>query len=220
MSNNPRHTPGRAELAAPPSSLSRASPPSLWLLLRVWLLLGAQSFGGGAATLFLIRRAVVERHGWLTDEEFTRYWAICQVAPGINLLGLTVLIGWRLAGVPGIALSLLGLLLPSVSITVLLTATYTHIRDLEIVQAALRGLIPATVGVGFLLSFQMGRPLIRASWREGYGSFALSWAILLASGVAVALRLVSVIVILCTAGTILAVVALIRSAVRERRETG
>ena len=39
--------------------------PALWLFLRVWLSLGLQSFGGGAATLTLIRRAVVERHHWL-----------------------------------------------------------------------------------------------------------------------------------------------------------
>ena len=53
--------------------------------LRAWLSIGIQSFGGGAATLYLIRRTAVERHGWLSNEEFTRDWGICQIAPGINL---------------------------------------------------------------------------------------------------------------------------------------
>lgn len=193
-------------------TMRRISP---WLLLRVWLLLGLQSFGGGATTLMLIRRAVVTQHHWLSEEEFTRDWAICQVAPGINLLGLTILIGWRLAGAIGIFVSLFGLLLPSVTITVLLTATYASIRDLDLAQTALRGIVPATVGLGLLLSFQMGRPLLSVSWREGYGSILVSCGVMLSSGLAVGLRLMPVIAILCAAGAILAVAAMIRSTVYE-----
>ena len=38
-------------------------PPTLWRLLCAWLSIGAQSFGGGSSTLFLIRRIIVERRG-------------------------------------------------------------------------------------------------------------------------------------------------------------
>src|SRR5690242_21352672 len=97
-------------------------------LLRIWTAIGMQSFGGGSATLYLIRRVAVERHHWITDEDFTRYWGICQIAPGINILGLVALIGWRVAGAVGVAVSLTGLLLPSASITVALTAVYASVR--------------------------------------------------------------------------------------------
>lgn len=176
--------------------------PSPWLLLRVWLGLGVQSFGGGAATLYLIRRTVVEQRGWLSDAEFTRDWAICQISPGINLLGLTILIGWRMGGLLGIGLSLLGLLLPSVSITIVLTALYAELQGLAAVQAALRGVVPATVGLGLLLAIQMGRPLIATSKREGWASLALSGGLLLGSGLAIALELLLVIAILLLAGCI------------------
>src|SRR5262249_57006406 len=92
--------------------------PSPWRLLWIWAVIGAQSFGGGSATLYLIRRVAVERHGWLSDDDFIRYWGICQIAPGINILGLVTLIGWRVAAAPGALLSLCGLLLPSAAITV------------------------------------------------------------------------------------------------------
>src|SRR5438105_7826591 len=104
---------------APQAPVSRSPSPRLFL--RVWLGLGLQSFGGGAATLTLIRRAAVEQYGWLSEAEFTRAWALVQIAPGINLLALTILIGRRTLGAKGIALALLGLLLPSVTVTVLLT---------------------------------------------------------------------------------------------------
>jgi chromate transporter len=182
------------------SQAQAGGPPSLGKLLWVWLALGAQSFGGGAATLYLIRRAVVERHGWLTDAEFTRGWAICQVAPGINLLGLTALIGWKVAGSAGVALSLLGLLLPSVTITVLLTAAYATVRELVVVRAALQGIIPATAGLGLLLALKMARSPLAESRREGFASLALSWGLLLGSGLAVALVRPPVVGVLWAAG--------------------
>jgi chromate transporter len=157
-----------------------------WSLFRTWLGLGARSWGGGAATLLMVRREAVERRGWLSDEEFTRCWAICQIAPGINLLGLTVLIGWRVGGAWGAALALLGLLLPSVAITAVITALYAGVREHPAVQAALRGVVPATVGLGLLLAWQMGAPLLRHAHAEGRRSLAVA-ATLMAGAAAVEL---------------------------------
>ena len=178
------------------------TPPHPALFLQVWLLLGLQSFGGGVATLTLIRRAVVEQQGWLSETEFTRSWALVQMAPGINLLGLTILIGHRVAGVQGVVLALLGLLLPSVAIALLLTAVYQGIQHLAAVQAALRCVIPATVGLGLLTALHMAHPLMVASRREGSGSFLLSSMLLLCSGMAVAWWHWPVILVLCAAGAV------------------
>jgi len=173
---------------------------SLGALLRVWLRLGLQSFGGGAATLALIRREVVERHGWVTDAEFVRDWALCQIAPGTNLFGLTILIGRRLAGWPGVCVSLVGLLLPSVGITVALTACYAHFRGLPVVQAALRGVIPATVGLGVLTAYQMALPLLAVARREGRLSLAWAVAALVGSGLVMAVWQPPVLPVICVAG--------------------
>ena len=70
---------------------------------------------------------------------------ISQIAPGINILGLVILIGWRVAGAPGVAMALGGLLLPSAAITVALTAVYANIKQAPTVRAALSGVVPATV---------------------------------------------------------------------------
>ncbi|MEZ4863662.1 MAG: chromate transporter [Caldilineaceae bacterium] len=176
--------------------------PTLWLLLRVWLMLGLQSFGGGMATLFLIRRAAVERHGWLTAAEFTADWALCQAAPGINLLCMTILIGWRVAGWGGALVSLVGLLLPSATLTIVMTALYADLRNLPVVQAALHGIVPATVGLGLLLTSSMARPLLVASRQESTFSLVVSVAILIGSAAAILFWGLPVIVVLCSAGAI------------------
>ena len=182
--------------------ISPVAGDNLLLFLRVWLLIGLQSFGGGTTTLALIRRAVVERHGWLAEAEFTRYWALCQLAPGINLLALAVLIGRRLAGTAGIFLALLGLLLPSAAITLLLTVFFERVQGEAGVQAALRGVIPATVGLGLLTAVQMARPLLLESRREGRERFVLSVLLLAGSGVALALMDIPVFGIMALVGAI------------------
>src|SRR5262245_38951506 len=148
---------GRETGSEQPLVATQLSP---WRLLWIWTIIGAQSFGGGSATLYLIRRVAVERHGWLTDDDFTRYWGICQIAPGINILGLVTLIGWRVAGALGALLALSGLLLPSAVITVALTSLYASIRQAPLVRAAIAGVVPATVGLGLLLAYTMVRPLL------------------------------------------------------------
>jgi len=188
--------------AAPNGPLPVSPSPSLLFAFRVWLSLGLQSFGGGTATLALIRRAAVETHGWLTADEFTREWALVQIAPGINLLALTILIGRRTGGAKGILVALIGLLLPSVTITILLTAGYAHIEKLAAVQAALRGIIPATVGLGLLTVFQMVFPPLVASRKEGVGSLALSLFLLAGSGLAVVAGHWQVILVLLLAGAL------------------
>jgi len=169
-----------------------------WRILCVWLSIGTQSFGGGSAAL--VRHEAVDRQRWLDDSEFVRYWALCQVTPGINLLGLTVLIGRRVGGSVGVVLALLGLLLPSVAITVVITALYTHFENVPAVKAAVRGVIPATVGVGLATAAKLAVPLLDAGRREGKTSLAVACALLV--GGAIAVSKLPVVLVLCAAGAI------------------
>ena len=171
-------------------------------LFRVWLSLGLQSFGGGAATLALIRRAAVETHGWVTEAEFARFWSLVQIAPGINLLALTILIGRRTGGAKGIALALAGLLLPSAAVTAALTASYQRVQDTPLVRDALHGIIPATVGLGLLTAWQIARPALLQSRREGRGNLLVSLALLIASAAVMLWLHPPVLVILLGAGAL------------------
>jgi chromate transporter len=103
----------------------------------------------------------------MSEAEFSRDWTLCQIAPGINLIAMCILVGRKIAGARGSVLCLFGLLLPSVSITVLLTALYAPVRDSEIVKAALRGVIPASVGLGLLTAYNVATPPLKDSAKEG-----------------------------------------------------
>jgi chromate transporter len=174
--------------------------------LKLWLTIGLQSFGGGATTLALIRSIAVEQEGWLSEGEFTNNWALVQAVPGINLLALTILVSRKAAGLKGVILALLGLLVPSITITLILTVVYQRIQTLELVETALDGVIPATIGLGLLTATKMLRPLLVTSLREGQNSFLSSVVLLLGSMGAMRFNL-PVAVILCLAGGISAILS-------------
>jgi len=170
--------------------------PGKWQLFRIWASIGLQSFGGGASTTFLIQRAFIEKHKWLSMEEFIYLWNLCILTPGINLVALTVIIGKKLGGTWGIAISLAGMLLPSAAITCLLTAIFLQIENVAAVQAVFRGIIPATGGIMLLVGLNFALPLIRKGYKEGIFFLFLSGAITLACAFAVIFLKLSVIIVI------------------------
>jgi chromate transporter len=170
--------------------------PSKWQLFRIWASVGLQSFGGGASTTLLIQRAFIEKHKWLSIEEFTYLWNLCVITPGINLVALTVLIGRKLGGVWGIVVSLAGLLLPSATITCLLAATFKQIENLAAVQAVLRGVIPATGAIMLLVGCNFALPIIRRGHKEGVLYLLGSSVVIIACTLAIILLKISVIIII------------------------
>src|SRR5947209_922117 len=173
--------------------------PSKWKLFRIWASVGLQSFGGGASTTFLIQRAFIEKHKWLSMEEFTHLWNLCILTPGINLIALTVLIGKKLGGTWGIVASLAGMLLPSAAITCLLAAIFKQIEHVAAVQAVLRGVVPATGGIMLLVGLNFALPLIRRSHKVGLLYLVASSVLIIACALAVIFLKLSVILVLLAA---------------------
>lgn len=157
----------------------------LWPLFRVWAGIGLQSFGGGASTIFLIQREFLEKRQWLTPEEFAHCWSLCMMAPGINLVALTILIGRKIGGGGGVIASLLGMLLPSVTITCLITAVFKGIEHLPATQAALDGIIPATGGIMLLVGLNFALPQARQARREGVPTMIICALLVLGSLLAI-----------------------------------
>lgn len=169
-------------------------------LFWTWLLVGLQSFGGGASTLYLIRRACMAR-GWLTEAEFARAWGLVQISPGINLIKLTVILGYQVRGAPGVLVALAGLLAPSAFLTVLMTAGFNAIRDHPAMQAALRGLIPATIGLSLATGLEMAHGLLGRARSEGRSSVAAHIGLILGSAMLLlAANLSPVLVLLISGG--------------------
>jgi chromate transporter len=92
------------------------------------LRIGAFAFGGGSATIVAMR-ALVLRKGWMTEDEFLETVVLSRVTPGITILAQVILIGKKIDGARGVVAALAGMLLPSVTITILLARIYAALRD-------------------------------------------------------------------------------------------
>lgn len=138
----------------------------------------------------------MEQRRWLTIEEYLRLWNLCLLTPGINLVGLTILLGKKYGGVWGIIVSLAGLLLPSAAITCLLAVLYTHIARSPITRAVVRGVIPATGGIMLVVAINFVRPLIRRGRQAGPLTLVGFAAMICATAVAIIVYNVPAILVL------------------------
>jgi chromate transporter len=126
-----------------------------WLSLFVhYLSLSLLSVGGAITTAPDMHRYLVERNAWLTDPQFSASVAIAQAAPGPNVL-FVALLGWNVGlnagGIPmalaGLAVTMLGIMLPSTTLTYLATRWGHENRDVLAVRAFKQGLAPIVIAL-------------------------------------------------------------------------
>ena len=173
----------------------------MWGLFFIFFKIGMQSFGGGAATFALICEAN-SKYGWMKEDEFIETYAISQVAPGVTLIKLTVLLGKKLRGWRGLLAATAGLVLPTSLITILLTSAYTLIKEQPLVQAAMRGVLPATIGLTFFISVSLGIPIFKKARRSGWTTLLFTVLLLIGVVLLIIFTVVSPVIVLFITGTI------------------
>ena len=97
--------------------------------------------------LALIQREVVDRRGWIDEEEFLNMIALAQAAPGLIAVNSAIFIGWRIGGWRGVAGAVLGAVLPSFVIILAIAMVFSEWKELPAVEAAFKGIRPAVVAL-------------------------------------------------------------------------
>ena len=116
-------------------------------LFWTYLKIGTFTLGGGYAMLPLIQREVVDRKGWIDEEEFLNMIALAQAAPGLIAVNSAIFIGWRIGGWRGVAGAVLGAVLPSFLIILAIAMVFSEWKELPAVEAAFKGIRPAVVAL-------------------------------------------------------------------------
>ena len=102
--------------------------------------IGAISFGGGYAMLPMFKRQLVEKNGWLTEEEMTNMFSVSQCLPGIIAGNSAILVGYKHRGVFGGIIAALGAVFPSVVIIIVLAMFISRFAHIPAVQSAFAGI--------------------------------------------------------------------------------
>ncbi|MCR6514710.1 MAG: chromate transporter [Clostridium sp.] len=108
-----------------------------------FLKIGAFTFGGGYAMIPIIEKEVVEKNEWVSKDEFMDMLVVAQSLPGAMSVNTSIFIGYKIGGVLGAVMALLGVALPSFLIILLVATVFMQFRSNYYVNLAFKGISAA-----------------------------------------------------------------------------
>ena len=130
-----------------------------WSFFKV----GAFTVGGGYAMIPLMQRELVDKHRWMSEEEFLDEVALSQSMPGVFAVNMASMTGYRLRKGWGAAAAIVGNILMPVIFILLLAIFFRSFRNNVYVERIFFGLRPAVVALIAAPVFTMARSA-RVTW--------------------------------------------------------
>ncbi len=118
-----------------------------WKLFISVFKISACTFGGGFVIIPLMRKRFVEELQWIEEQEMLDMTAIAQSSPGAIAVNAAILVGYRVAGLPGALLTVLGTVTPPLIIISLICLGYQAFRDNAIVSLMMAGMLCGVAAV-------------------------------------------------------------------------
>jgi chromate transporter len=174
---------GRVSPAGPSDdSADDGGAVPLRTIAREWTRIGITGFGGPPSHIALLRRLVVDRHGWISQREFEDAFAACNLLPGPASTQMAIYCARRLGGPAGAVIGGLGFIVPAVTMIVALSVVFLASAPPAWIRGAGAGAgaaVPA-VAVSAALAL-LGPSLSRTS---GSARRRIRWALYVSVGVA------------------------------------
>jgi chromate transporter len=135
-----------------------------WLsLFGHYLMLSLMSVGGAISTSSEMHRYLVDEKHWLSQVQFNESIALAQAAPGPNVL-FVALMGWHIgmntgsmaAALLGVAVTMLGIMIPSTVLTYSAAQWGHRNRELRAVRAFKLGMAPIVIALMLATSWILG----------------------------------------------------------------
>ena len=133
----------------------------LWKLFVSTLYLSAFTFGGGYVIVTLMKSKFVDEYKWLTEKEMLNITAIAQSAPGAIAVNAAIVVGFRLAGLIGVLVAVLGTVIPPFFIISLISVFYDVFRENQIITLLLQGMEAGVAAVVVAVSVEMAFGVIK-----------------------------------------------------------
>jgi len=119
--------------------------------------IGTFTIGGGYAMIPLMEKELVDRHQWLDRDEFMEIITLAQTLPGIFAANMAAHIGWRLRGVPGAVIAVIGNILVPILIILALAMGLHYLQGNAVVEAVFKGIRPVVVALIAAPVFRMAK---------------------------------------------------------------
>ena len=133
-------------------------------LYLAFLKIGAFTFGGGLAMMPIMQRELIEKRGWITEEELIDYFAIGQSTPGIIAVNVATFVGYKKLGWFGGIIGTIGVVTPSWVIIMLLAGAISSIDKYPMAQKALHGINVAVAALLTSVIVKFSKKTIKSVW--------------------------------------------------------
>ena len=109
-------------------------------LYAAFFRIGGLTFGGGLTMLPMLKYELVEKKGWVTEDDLLDYYAVGQCTPGIIAVNVSTFVGYKKRGIIGAIFSTLGMVSPSLIIVSVMALFLDRFIENKIVAHAVEGI--------------------------------------------------------------------------------
>ncbi len=145
----------------PAAKLNLSKGKILWTLFKSMFMLSACTFGGGFVIVSLMKKKYVEELQWLDENEMLDITAITQSSPGPLPVNASVIIGYRMCGIIGSLVAVLGAILPPMIIISIISYFYNEFRTNTYIAIALQVMRAGVAAVIFDVVINLAKNVIK-----------------------------------------------------------
>ena len=133
----------------------------LWKLFTSTFILSACTFGGGFVIVSLYKKKFVEELNWLEEDEMLDITAIAQSSPGPIPVNASVILGYRIHGILGSIVAILGTIIPPFIIISLISIFYNEFKSNQVIAIALQVMRAGVAAVILDVVVNLGKNIIK-----------------------------------------------------------
>ena len=170
------------------------------------LYLSTFTFGGGYVIVTLLKEKFVDQYHWIDEDEMLDLVAIAQSSPGAIAVNGAIVVGYKLLGIPGALVAILGTILPPFVIIAAISVCYNVFRSNFFVAQMLSGMQAGVGAVIASVTYDMGAPIVKEK-------DPMSLVIMLGAFLAACILEINVVYIVIVCGLI----GLVRTLLSKRR---
>ena len=178
----------------------------LWKIFISTLYLSAFTFGGGYVIVTLMKKKFVDDYHWIEENEMLDLVAIAQSSPGAIAVNGAIVVGYKLAGILGTIVAIIGTVIPPFLIISIISFCYNAFRSNYFVSQMLEGMQAGVGAVIASVTVDMGLPIIKEK-------DPLSLVIMVGAFIAACVFSINVVYIVLTCG----IIGVIRTLLSKRR---
>ena len=144
-----------------PSHTPPAGKGKLMQLFLSTLYISSFTFGGGFVIVTFMKKKFVDQFHWIDEQEMLDLTALAQSSPGAIAVNAAILVGWRVAGLAGMAVAVAGTILPPMVILSVISLFYAAFAANRYVALFLKGMQSGVAAVILDVVWGLGGRVVR-----------------------------------------------------------